>query len=50
MFTKKDVKEYNCPNCDNDKPEYREPCPKCEYEDKKIDLNQIEQKLKVDFK
>ena len=34
---KYDEKEYQCPNCDADKPEYREPCPECEYEDKKAD-------------
>ena len=30
-------KEYTCPNCDADKPEYRETCPDCDYEDKGID-------------
>ena len=28
-------KEYQCPNCDADKPEYREECPECEYIDKR---------------
>jgi len=29
-------KEYPCPNCDTDKPAYREPCPDCDYIDKGI--------------
>lgn len=29
-------KEYPCPNCDADKPEYREPCPECDYADKRM--------------
>ena len=29
-------KEYDCPNCEEEKPGYRDACPKCEYEDKKF--------------
>lgn len=29
-------KEYPCPNCEADKPNYREQCPECGYEDKRI--------------
>jgi len=32
----KNNKEYQCPNCEADKPEYREPCPECDYEDKTL--------------
>ena len=28
-------KQYICPNCEHDKPDYREQCPDCGYEDKK---------------
>lgn len=30
-------KGYGCPNCEEEKPEYREPCPECGYDDKKIE-------------
>lgn len=30
-------REYQCPNCDADKPEFREPCPECDYDDKKME-------------
>lgn len=33
-MTQKD-KQYICPNCDQEKPDYRERCPNCGYEDKK---------------
>ncbi len=33
---KNEEKEYQCPNCDEDKPEYRETCPECGYADKRI--------------
>lgn len=33
-------KEYNCPNCDSDKPDFRGECPECHYEDKKLDTLQ----------
>lgn len=36
MINKKE-QDYTCPNCEEDKPIYREPCPNCEYEDKKIE-------------
>ena len=35
MTEEKKDKEYTCPNCGADKPDYREPCPECGYEDKK---------------
>lgn len=31
-------KEYNCPNCDSDKPDFRGECPECYYEDKKLNV------------
>ena len=35
MSEEKEKKDYPCPSCEEDKPGYREPCPKCGYEDKK---------------
>lgn len=38
MFNDDDKKpDYACPNCEEDKPAYREPCPDCGYDDKKVD-------------
>lgn len=34
---KNQEKEYPCPSCETDKPEFRQPCPECGYEDKTID-------------
>ena len=37
MFNDDDKKpDYACPNCEEDKPGYRESCPDCGYEDKKV--------------
>ena len=35
MMKLKEEKDYPCPNCDEDKPDYRGRCPECDYEDKK---------------
>jgi predicted ATP-dependent serine protease len=29
-------KEYPCPSCDEDKPDFRGECPDCGYTDKKL--------------
>ncbi len=29
-------KDYSCPNCGSDKEEFRDECPDCGYQDKKI--------------
>jgi predicted ATP-dependent serine protease len=31
-------KDYNCPSCGEEKPNYRGRCPHCGYRDKKISL------------
>ena len=36
MFKPNNEKEYNCPCCDEEKPDFRGTCPDCGYEDKKV--------------
>lgn len=36
----KDSKEYDCPNCSEEKPNYRQSCPHCNYEDKILRIKQ----------
>ncbi len=37
-MSEENKKDYPCPNCETDKPEFRQPCPNpdCGYEDKRI--------------
>ena len=41
---KKKDDNYSCPNCETEKPAFREECPECRYEDKKVNSNNIQKK------